>query len=52
MDAAYGVYRDYKGQSGESFTLGEGSVHTVSCEQKINNKNSTEAEMHDNERYR
>ena len=45
MDAAYGVYGDCKGQSGGSFTMGKGSIHTVSCKQKINTKSSTEAEL-------
>ena len=31
IDAAYGVHGDCKGQSGGSFTLGKGSIHTVSC---------------------
>ena len=45
IDAAYGVHGDCKGQSGGSFTLGKGSIHTVSCKQKINTKSSTEAEL-------
>ena len=45
IDAAYGVHGDCKGQYGGSFTFGKGSVHTVSCKQKINTKSSTEAEL-------
>ena len=45
MDAAYRVHGDCKGQSGGSFTLGKGSIHTVSCKQKINTKSSTKAEL-------
>ena len=41
IDAAYGVYGDCKGQSGGSFTLGKGSIQTVSCKQKINTKSSS-----------
>ena len=45
MDAAYHVHNDCKGHTGGSFTLGKGSLHTVSCKQKINSKSSTEAEL-------
>ena len=45
MDAAYSVHDDHKGQTGGSFTLGKGSLHTGSREQKINSKSSTEAEL-------
>lgn len=44
MDSAYGVHGDCKGQFGVSFTLGKGSIHTMSCKQKINIKRYTEAE--------
>ena len=39
------MYGDCKGQSGGSFTLGKGSIHAVSCKQKINTKSSTKAEL-------
>ena len=45
IDAAYGVHDDCKGHTGGSFTIGKGSLHTVSCKQKMNSKSSTEAEL-------
>ena len=45
MDAAYSVHDDCKGHTGCLLTLGKGSLHTVSCKQKINSKISTEAEL-------
>ena len=43
VDAAYSVHDDCKEHTGGSFTLGKGSLHTVSRKQKINSKSSTEA---------
>ena len=45
MDAVYGVHGDCKGQFGGSFTLEKGSIHTVSCKQKVNTKSSTKFEL-------
>ena len=45
MDAAYGVLGYCKGYLGGSFTMGQGSIYTVSCKQKINTNSSTKAEL-------
>ena len=45
MIAAHQVYGDCKGHTGGSFTMGKGSIFTVSCKQKINTRSSTEAEL-------
>ena len=45
IDAAHSVHKDCKGHTGGSFTLGKGSVFSVSCKQKINTKSSTESEL-------
>ena len=45
VDAAYSLHDDCKGHTGGTFTMGKGSIHTVSCKQKINSKSSTEAEL-------
>ena len=45
VDAAYSVCDDCKGHTGGSFILGKGSLHIVSCKQRINSKSSTEAEL-------
>ena len=45
IDAAHQVHGDCKGHTGQSFTIGKGSIFTVSCKQKINTRSSTEAEL-------
>ena len=45
IDAAHQVHGDCKGHTGGSFTMGKGSIFTVSCKQKINTRSSTEAEL-------
>ena len=45
IDAVYSVHGDCKSHTGASFTMGAGSVFTVSCKQKVNTKSSTEAEL-------
>jgi hypothetical protein len=45
IDASYGVHDDGKSHTGMVITLGSGSVDTVSTNQKINTKSSTEAEL-------
>ena len=45
IDASYAVHPDCKSHTGGIFTLGKGSIFTVSCKQKLNTKSSTEAEL-------
>ena len=45
IDASYSAHQDCKGHTGGTFTLGAGSVYTISRKQKVNTKSSTEAEL-------
>ena len=45
IDAAHQVHGDCKGHTEGSYTMGKGSIFTVSCKQKINTRSSTEAEL-------
>ena len=45
IDASYAVHPDCKSHTGGIYTLGKGSIFTVSCKQKLNTKSSTEAEL-------
>lgn len=45
IDVAHQVHYDCKSHTGGSFTMRKGSFFTVSCKQKINTNNSTEAEL-------
>ena len=45
MDASYGVYHDTWSRKGGSLSLGRGTIFTKSTRQKLNYKNSTEAEL-------
>ena len=44
IDPDYGVHDDFKEHTSGSFTMGKGSLYTVSCKQKVNTKSSTAAE--------
>ena len=45
IDASFTVRLDYKSHTGACLTLGYGSILSISVKQKINTKNSTEAEL-------
>ena len=45
VDAAHGVHKDCKGQTGAVVTLGKGGIHDVSTKQKLNTRSSTESEL-------
>ena len=45
IDAAHQVYGNCKGHEGGSFTMDKGSFFTVSCNQKVSARRSTEAEI-------
>ena len=44
-DAAFAVHADMKSHTGGVFTLGKGSLKTISAKQKLNTRSSTEAEI-------
>ena len=45
VDASYAVHHDMRSHMGATFTLGEGSIYSLSTKQKINTRSSTEAEL-------
>ena len=45
VDASYAVHHDMRSHTGATFTLGKGSVYSLSTKQKINTRSSTEAEL-------
>jgi hypothetical protein len=45
VDASYAVHPDMKSRTGATMTLGKGLVYLASMRQKLNTKNSTEAEL-------
>ena len=45
IDASFAVHLDCKNHTAACLTLGHGSVLSISIKQKINTKNSTEAEF-------
>ncbi len=45
IDASFAVHRDMKSHTGETMTMGKGSVYSTSTRQKLNTKSSTEAEL-------
>jgi predicted extracellular nuclease len=45
IDAAFGVHKDLKSQTGEALTLGNGVLTSISTKQKVNSRSSTEAEF-------
>ena len=45
VDASYGIYHDMWSRKGGSLSLGRGTIFTKSTRQKLNCKNSTEAEL-------
>uniref|UniRef100_A0A7S2RES4 Reverse transcriptase Ty1/copia-type domain-containing protein n=1 Tax=Eucampia antarctica TaxID=49252 RepID=A0A7S2RES4_9STRA len=47
VDASYTTHMDMKGHTGGLISLGKGTIHTKSSNQKINTKSSTESEVVD-----
>ena len=45
VDAAFAVHEDFKSHTGAVFSLGKGSIISMSTKQKINTRSSTEAEL-------
>ena len=45
IDAAFGVHKDLKSQTGAVMTLGNGILSSISTKQKVNSRSSTEAEF-------
>jgi hypothetical protein len=45
VDASFAVHTDMKSHTGGMLSLGKGSVYSASTRQKLNTKNSTEAEL-------
>ena len=45
VDAAYATHPDMKGQTGATFTMGQGSIYSDSLKQKLVAHSSTEAEL-------
>ena len=45
IDASYAVHPNCRSHTGGTYTLGKGSIFTISSKQKINTKSSTEAEL-------
>ena len=45
IDVAYAVHPDMRSHTGAIMTLGKGAVTSVSSKQKVNARNSTEAEL-------
>jgi hypothetical protein len=45
VDAAYGVHRAMKSHTGDVISMGTGAVYSVSKNQKLNTKSSTEAKL-------
>jgi hypothetical protein len=45
IDAAFGVHKDLKSQTGAVMTLGSGVLSSISTKQKVNSRSSTEAEF-------
>jgi hypothetical protein len=45
VDAAFAVHPDFKSHTGSTFTLGRGSIISISRKQGMNTRSSTEAEL-------
>ena len=45
IDASYAVHPNCRSHTGGTYTLGKGSIFTISSKQKINTKSSTEAQL-------
>jgi hypothetical protein len=45
IDASYAVHTDMKSHTGGILSIGKGAIYATSIRQKINTKNSTEAEL-------
>jgi hypothetical protein len=45
VDASHGTHSDFKGHTGATMTMGNGSTYSSSTKQKINTKSSTESEL-------
>ena len=45
IDAAYAVHPNMRSQTGGTFSMGWGSIHSKSSKQKLNTKSSTESEL-------
>jgi hypothetical protein len=45
IDASFAVHPDMKSHTGRTFSLGKGSVYSLSRKQRLNTKSSTEAEL-------
>ena len=45
VDASYVIHDDCKGHSGALVTLGQCTITSFSCKQKLNAKSSTETEL-------
>jgi hypothetical protein len=44
-DAAFAIHPDYKSHTGGVFTMGEGTITSISKKQRLNTRSSTEAEL-------
>jgi hypothetical protein len=45
IDASFAVHDDFKGHTGNTMSLGKGSIYSASTKQKLNTRSSTEAEV-------
>ena len=45
VDAAFGVHRDMKSHTGMIMTMGQGAARSKSIKHKLNESNSTKAEL-------
>ena len=45
VDAAYAVHADFKGHTGMTMTMGQGTIMSMSRKQNLNTKSSTTAEL-------
>jgi hypothetical protein len=45
VDASYGVHKDFRSHTGGAVSFGQGAMMCKSAKQKLNTKNSTEAEL-------
>ena len=45
VDASFAVHPDFKSHTGGVMTMGGGAVQSISCQQKLNTRSSTEAEL-------
>ena len=44
-ESSFAVHPDFKSHTGATMTMGQGAIHSMSRKQKLNTRNSTEAEL-------